>query len=163
MSAARFTISRTLALYAKGRSLRPQHRLLVADPSDVSDSHSTKTTPEGAAEGTVPMNDAIRQKLVDAAYMSVAPALALDGMRRITTEEWLELRAASAVFQTQNGHSLANVYAFITDTGEYPEWLGVPPPDLRERLLFAYSFILAGGAPVHAAPSTLVPATPPQK
>lgn len=106
------------------------------------------------------MNDAIRQKLVDAAYMSVTPAFAREGMRRITTEEWLELRAASAIFQAQNGHSLANVYAFITDISTYPASLGAPPPELRERLLFAYSFVLAGEASGQTMPSASAPETP---
>jgi hypothetical protein len=62
-----------------------------------------------------------------------------------TLEEWVRLRAGSALVQTHGGHPLEHVWAFLRDTGGLPESLGPPPPDLQARLLFAYAFLAANG------------------
>jgi hypothetical protein len=95
----------------------------------------------------VAMNERLRNALTDAAYAQASARLRPEAPLP-TTDEWVEPRAASAVLQTQGGHFMANVYTFLSDTSTYPEALGPPPEDLRQRLLFAYVFILeTGGDP----------------
>lgn len=91
------------------------------------------------------MNDRLRSALASAAYADASSRLLPPAPNQLTMDEWVELRAASVVLQTQGGHSMANVYAFLADTAGYPQELGPPPEDLRMRLLFAYVFISETG------------------
>jgi hypothetical protein len=92
------------------------------------------------------MNERLRNALSDAAYASATARIATEAPPQFSADEWIELRAASAVTQAHGGHPMPSVYAFLTDVSEYPASTSAAPPDLRDRLLFAYAFIAASGA-----------------
>lgn len=94
-----------------------------------------------------PLNARLGDALTEAAYADASARLT-SPPRPLTSDEWVELRAASAVLQAQGGHPMRAVYAYLVDMASYPSALGPPPADIRERLLFAYNFISeTGGDP----------------